>query len=91
MTKPYPARNLRRLLASKIPSNPITQACVRRLHDSSGVRVRIPPATSKELVKRWGKCSGTSPATQALRLPTTTPRRSTFLRRSSKKSAGVCL
>lgn len=87
--KPYPARNLSRLLASKMPSNPITQACVRRLHDSSGVRLRIPPATSKEFVKRWGRCSGTSPATQALRLPTTTPRRSTFLRRPSEKGVGV--
>lgn len=52
---------------------------MRRLHDSSGVRLRIPAATSKELVKRCGRWRGTNPATQALRLPTPTPRMSTFL------------
>lgn len=82
------ARNLSLRLANKIPSNPITHACVRRLQDRSGIRLRMPSATAAELVNKCGRCSGTSPATHALRLPTPTPRINTFLR--DKTHAKTC-
>lgn len=65
-----------------MPSKPITHACVKRLHDNSGIRLRIPAVTGMEFVKKCGTCKGTRPATQAFRLPTPTPRISTFLRKS---------